>query len=106
MTHPSSGRRGLSRDKTYHRLFHVRLDEIRRGFFGVAADFSDHDYGFGLRIAIEEIECVDKIRADDGIAADPDCRRLSDAALRKLMHGLVSQRAGARDDPHVSFLVN
>ena len=41
-----------------------------------------------------------------GIAADADGGRLSDAALRKLMHRFIGQRARARDDADIAFLVN
>ena len=71
------------------------LDELRRSLFRVAANFSDHDHGFGLRIAVKQIKRVDKIRADNRIAANANRRRLPDSALRQLMHRFVSQRPGA-----------
>src|ERR1700733_2276705 len=82
MAHAASGRCGLSGNEAYHGLLHVRLDEIGRGFFGIAADFADHDYRLGLRIAIKQVERVDKICADDWVPADADRGRLPDAALR------------------------
>ncbi len=57
-------------------------------------------------IAVKQVERVHKVCADNRIAADADGGRLPDAALGQLMHGFVSQRAGARDDADVAFLVN
>src|SRR5579862_5105287 len=79
-------------------LLHVRFHKLGGGFFGVAANLANHDHGLGLRIAIEQVERVDEIRADNRIPADADGGRLSNAALGELMHRFVGQRAGARDD--------
>ena len=49
---------------------------------------------------------VDKVRADDRIAADADARGLADAARRQLVDRLVGQRAGAGDDADVALLVD
>ena len=106
VAHAASGRRCLSGDKSDDRLLHMRLDKLRGSLLRVATDFSDHDHGFGLRIAVKQIERVDKIRADDWIPANADRRRLPDAALRKLMHRLVSQRPGARHDPDIALFVD
>ena len=84
----------------------MSLHKVRGLFLGVAADFSDHDYGFGLGIAVEQVQRIDEIGADDGVTTDADGGGLSDAALRQLMHRFVGQRAGARDDADRSFFVN
>src|SRR5580700_6876140 len=100
MAHAPSRRRGLSGDKTDYRLLHVGLHKFSRGFFGVAADLANHDHGFGFGIAIEKVERVQKISSDNRIAANADGSGLPNAALRELMHRLVSQRARARDDAY------
>src|SRR6202008_960009 len=43
VAHAAARRRGLAGDESDSRLLHVRLDELGGGFFGVAADFADHD---------------------------------------------------------------
>src|SRR5579864_2324739 len=106
MAHTASRRSGLPRDEAHNRLLHVLLHELGSEFFGVTADFTDHDDSFCFRIAVEEIESVDKIGADDGIAADADGGRLPNAALRKLMHRLVGQRPRARHNANRSFFVD
>ena len=81
-------------DKTDHGFLHAGLNEFRRGLLCGAANFTDHDYGFGLRIAIKKIQGVHKIRSNDWIAANSDRRRLSDPTRCELINSFVSQRAG------------
>src|SRR5664279_1109228 len=106
VAHAASGRRSLSGDKTHDRLLHVRLDKLRSDLFRVATDLADHDYGFGLGIAVEQIERVDKIRADNWVSADADRCRLPNSTLSELMHCLVSQGPGARYDPDIALFVD
>ena len=87
-------------------FFILALYVLGRGFFGIAANFANHHYGFGLRIAIEQLQRVQEVGADDGIAADPDRGRLPDAARRELIHGFVGQRARARDDSDRPFFMD
>src|ERR1039458_7173868 len=103
VAHTASGRRCLSGDEPHHRLLHVHPDELRGDLLRVATDFPNHDHGFGLRIAVKQIERVDKIRADNRVAANADRRRLPDSALGQLMHRFVSQRPGARHDPDIAL---
>ena len=84
----------------------MSLHKLRGSFFGIAADFANHDHRLGLGIAIEQVQRIHKIRPDDRIAADPNRSRLSNPPLRKLMHGFVSQRARPRNNPDRTFLVN
>ena len=74
------------------------LDERRRLFLGAAADLADQDDALGAGIVLEEPQHVDEAGADDRVAADADAGRLADAELRELVHGLVGERAAARDD--------
>ena len=46
-------------------------------FFGRAADFADHDDGFGLRIAEEQLQDIDEFGALDRVAADADASALA-----------------------------
>ncbi len=86
-------------DESYYRLFHVRLYEFSRSFFRIAANFADHDDSFGLRVAVEKVEGIHEIRADDGIAANANRRGLPNATSGELMHGFVGQSAGAGNNP-------
>src|SRR5581483_5115822 len=93
-------------NKAYYRLFHVRFHKIGSRLLGVAADFPDHDHGIRLRIAIEQVERIDKVSANNRVAANADGRRLSDAAGRQLINRFVGERAGAGYDAHISLAVN
>ena len=79
---------------------------LRRSFFCVPADLADHHHGFCPRIAIEQLQCVHEMRADNRIAADAYCGRLTNIPLRKLIHRFVSKRARARNNPNRPLLVN
>src|SRR5579859_742690 len=79
---------------------------IGGNLFGVSPNLADHDDGFRLRIFVEKLERIQEVRADNGVATNPDGRGLSDAALRELEDRFVGQGAGARDDADIAFLVN
>ena len=98
VAHAASRRRGLSGDEANHRLLDMLFHILRRSLFRCAADFADQDDRLGLRILIEQLQRVDVRGPDDGIAADADRCRLSDAALRELVDGFVGEGARARDD--------
>ena len=106
VTHAAARRRGLSGDESDDRLLHMLLDELRRNFFGVAADFADHHDRVRVGIVVEHANRIEKAGADDRIAADADARRLPDAELRELADRFVRQRAAAADDADISLLVN
>src|SRR5208337_2998285 len=93
-------------DEATHRLLHVALHKFRSSLLGIAADFADHDHSFRLGIAIEQVERIQEVGANNRIAADPNRGRLTDAALRKLMHRLISERPRARHDADRPLFVN
>ena len=72
MAHAAAWRRSLPRDESHHRFLHVRFHEVCCRLLRVASDFADHDHHFGLRIAIEQIEGIHKIRPDNRVAANSD----------------------------------
>src|SRR5204862_4014072 len=57
-------------------------------------------------VLLEELEAIDEVHAADRVAADPDAGALSQAAQRRLVHGLVRERARARHDPDRARLVD
>ena len=57
-------------------------------------------------IAVEQIESIHEGRTDNRIATDADRGGLADSALRQLMDCFIGERARARDDANISFLVN
>src|SRR5271170_5239856 len=72
MAHTSPGRRGLSGDETDDWLLHMFFDVGGSGLFGRASDLADQDDRLGAGVFIKQLEGVDVIGADDGVAADSD----------------------------------
>src|SRR5690606_26962775 len=64
----------------------------------------DHDDRRGLIIGEEHFQNVDELGALDRIAADADRRGLAEAFLGGLEHGLIGERARARDDADRALL--
>src|SRR5271165_1903360 len=106
MTHAASWRRGLPGDESDYRLLHIVPDVSRRGFFGIAADLTDHDDGVRIRIGIEDADRVDESGADNRIAADADTSGLPDAEAGQLTDSLVRQSARSRYDAHVALAMD
>src|SRR5712691_927035 len=106
VAHAAARRSGLAGNEADHGFPHVRFDEFRSAFFGIAADFADHHDGVRIGIVVEETDRVKERCADDGIAADADAGGLADTETRELVHGFVGQRAAAAYQPDVALLVN
>src|SRR5262249_35719397 len=85
MAHAAAWWRGLPRDEPDDWLFHAGLDEFGGAFFGIAADFADHDDGARVGIVVEKFDGVEKRSADDGVAADADASGLTDAEAGELI---------------------
>src|SRR5256714_15618681 len=81
------------------RLRHVLADERRGLLLLVAADLADHHDQLRLGVLLELRQHVDERRADDGVAADADDRRVAEAELRQLVADLVGERPRARLEP-------
>src|SRR3569833_953770 len=105
MAHAFAGRRGDAGDIGHQRFAHAGLDVFRGLFLGRAADLADHDDALGLAILLDEFYTIDEIRALNRVAADADAGALAKAVLRRLMHGFVGERAGARDDADAPLFV-
>src|SRR5688572_28148242 len=106
VAHALAGWCGLAGDERGDGLLHLRLDELGRALLRVAADLAHHEDRAGARIVLEERERVDEVHALDRIAADADGGRLTEAERGQLVHALVGERARARDQPDVAFLVD
>src|SRR5690606_4785595 len=98
MAHALALRRRGAGDEAHHRLGHVLGDVLGRFLFGRTADLADHDDALGLLVGLEQLQAVDEVQAVDRVAADADHRRLAQAGIGGLLHGLIGQRARARHD--------
>src|SRR5690606_18200653 len=110
VAHAAALGRGAPGDEAGDRLPAALLllggKEFRRLFLGGTADLADHDDRPGLGVFGEPVRHVDVLGALDRVAADADGRGLAEAEVRGLLHRLVGQRAGARDDADRALLVD
>src|SRR5580704_14067744 len=60
VSHPAPRRSSLTRDESHDGLLHMFLDELRRDFFRIAANFSDHHNRARPRIVVEHLNRVEK----------------------------------------------
>ena len=102
MAHPLARRSRLAADEGHHRFIHVLADPLGGFFLGRAPDLTDQDDRQGVRIRLELLEYIDEIGPVDRVSADPDRRRLPDAAGGQLMNRLIGEGPAAGDDPHLS----
>ncbi len=72
--------------------------KLGRILFGAAADLADHDDRLCLRVGQEHFQHLDEVGALDRVAPDADGCGLAQSLVGGLEHGLVGQRAGARQD--------
>ena len=77
VAHAAAGRSGGAGDEGGDRLLAMVLSPRGGAFLGIAADFADHDDGFGLGIVVEHLQHVEMARAVDGIAADADASAIA-----------------------------
>src|SRR5271170_7795213 len=102
MSHAPSRRGRASRDEADRRLASAALglvfEELRRVLFALAADFADHHDRLRLGIGEEHFKDVDELETLDRIAADAHGSGLAEPFARRLVHRLIGERAGARDD--------
>lgn len=110
MTHAAAGGRADAGDEADDRLAAVDgvvlAEEVGGVLLGRAADLADHDDAVGLLVLEEDLEAVDEVGAAEGVAADADDEGLAEPGLRRLVHGLVGQGAGPRDDADAAALVD
>src|SRR5690349_19786418 len=106
MAHAAPGRRGDAGDEADYRFLYVFLNELRRFFLGIAADFADHHNRLGFRILLEQRKDIDESCAVHRIATDAYAGCFPQPQIRELMHGLVREGAAAGDDAHDALLVD
>ncbi len=107
VSHTFARRRLTAGDERGDGLFgHVLFDPFRGFFFRGAADLADEEDGVGLGVVFESFQDVDEVHILDGVPADADGGRLTDARVRKLERRLIGEGAGARDEADVTGLAD
>ena len=98
MTHPLTGWRGASGDERHRRLLAVRAHVFGGAFLGAAADLADDDDHLGRRVLVEEAHRIRRRQPDNGVAADPKARRLTETRAAQEVRDLIRERAAAGDE--------
>ena len=109
VTHAPAGRSGDTSDEGDNGLLLLPvglLEELSGILLGGTTDLTDHDDTFGLRVLEEDLKAVDEVGAAEGVTADTDDERLTEAGLGGLVDGLVGESAGTGDDADATALVN
>lgn len=84
----------------------VGLEELGGVLFGTTTNLTNHDDTLGLGVVEEDAKAVDEVGTGEGVTTDTDDKGLSKASLGGLVHSLVSQSTGARDDTNATALVD
>ena len=79
VAHAASWRSGGASDEGGDGFFAMGGNPGGGFFFGFAADFADHDDGFGFWVVVEHFQDIGVIGAVDGIAPDADASALAEA---------------------------
>ena len=98
MAHALAFRSGQAGNVSQDGLGVAGLEVLGRGPCR-ATDLADQDHGRGRGIIAEQAQQVDEPEAGDGVAADPDGRRLAQAGPGQLVNRFVGQRSRARGQP-------
>lgn len=109
VTHAPAGRSGDTSDEGDDGLLLLPvglLEELSGILLGGTTDLADHDDTVGLGVLEEDLKAVDEVGAAEGVTADTDDERLTEAGLGGLVDGLVGESAGTGDDTDATALVN
>ncbi len=106
MAHALARRRRDTGDVGHDRLGDMRLDVLGRFLFLGAADLTNHDDAFGLRIVLEPGNHIDKAHAMDGVTANAHACGLTQAVVGGLEDRLIGQGPGARHNADLARFVN
>ena len=107
MTHALARRRLTAGNERRDRLIlQILLDPLCGFLLCRAADLTDDEDGVGVGVVLEELERIDEVCALDGVAADADGGRLTDARIRELECRLIGEGSGARDESDVAGLAD
>src|SRR6185437_4769116 len=106
MTHPASGRRGLSGNEPNYGFAVVFLDPACGLGFHATADFTDHHDAFRFRIVHQQLHRFLRRCTDNGITPDTYRRRDTQTGFGYLVRRLIGQRSRLAHDADLAFLEN
>jgi hypothetical protein len=108
VSHSPAWRRRNTGNKAHHGhvLCVILLQEFCRIFLSRSTNLTNHDDSVRLLILKEHFQAVDEVGSGEGVTADSDDERLSEAGLGGLVHGFVGQGSRAGDDTDAAALVD
>lgn len=108
MAHTSAGGSSLASDEGNDgQVANVVSCEPGSGlFFGLTADFTNHDNTFGFGVNNESAEAIDEVSSIKRITADTNNGGLSETLEGGLVNSLVGEGAGAGDNADLSLGVD
>ena len=82
------------------------LEELSGILLGATTDLADHDDAVGLGVIEEHVQTVDEVGAGEGVTTDTNDEGLAKAGLGRLVHSLIGEGSGTRDDTDATTLVD
>lgn len=84
----------------------VGLDELGSILLGTTTNLTNHDDTLGLGVLEEDAQAVDEVGTGEGVTTNTNNERLTKTSLGGLVHSLVGQSTGTRDDTNATALVD
>ena len=106
MAHAPTGWSGLARDESDYRFADIFFDVVGCLVFGCTANFADHADGFGATVLLKKLQRINKLRADNWVAADPYTGGLTVAQGGQLPNRFVGEGAAPGNNTHVPLFMN
>ena len=100
MTHSLARWRSDASYVCYNRFGDIGFDKCSRFFFCSATNFTNHNNGLCLIIALKHTQDVDKVRTWNWVAPNANTRRLTKTMVSSLFNGFIGQSSGTRNDSY------
>lgn len=108
VTHTATRGRTDTGDEADGRLvvYVVGLEELGGILLGTATNLTNHDDTLSFGVLEEDAKAVDEVGTGEGVTTDTDDERLAKTGLGRLVHGLIGEGTGTRDDTNTATLVD
>lgn len=84
----------------------VGLEELGGVLLGATTNLTNHDDTLGLGVLKEDTKAVNEVGTGEGVTTDTNDEGLTKTGLGGLVHSLVGQGTGTRDDTNATTLVD
>lgn len=87
-------------------VYVVGLEELGGILLGAATNLTNHDDTLSFGVLEEDAKAVDEVGTGEGVTTDTDDERLAKTSLGRLVHGLICEGTGTRDNTNTATLVD